>query len=240
VHPQAADNLQHTIALLHSPADVAEKKPRVKAPKQRSSMSPGPGRNRRMLGIAAAAAGGLLGILVVVALVGLGGGGPDEDKVRTALEAAGCALQVEEALPGEHSVEPGGTSDDWNTTPPTTGPHYASSAIFGIYEEPLEQARVVHNLEHGGIFIQYGEDVPRETVEALADFYDRNKNGTIMAPYPELGDEFALGAWVAEGEGNGYLATCTSYDEEAVSAFFDAFQFRGPERFDPSQLQPGL
>ncbi|HUP33069.1 MAG TPA: DUF3105 domain-containing protein, partial [Gaiellaceae bacterium] len=154
---------------------------------------------------------------------------------------AGCTLQVAEALPGEHSVaDPGGTSDEWNTDPPTTGPHYPVAAIFGSYDEPLEQARVVHNLEHGGVFIQYGEDVPDETVDALRAFYNGRKNGTIMAPLPRLGDEFALGAWVAEGDGNGYLARCTTYDEEAVSAFFEAFQFRGPERFDPSQLQPGL
>jgi hypothetical protein len=217
-------------------------KPRVKAPKQRSSTAYDPGRNRRLLGIGAAAAGGLLGVVAVVALLGIGGGGgPSEEEVRASLEAAGCTLQVAEALPGAHSVEPDDTSETWNTDPPTSGPHYGIAAIFGIYDEPLQQARVVHNLEHGGIFIQYGDDVPEETVNALRDFYDRHKNGTIMAPLPRLGDEFALGAWVAEGEGgNGYLAKCTAYDEEAVGAFFDAFQFRGPERFDPSQLQPGM
>lgn len=217
-------------------------KPRVKAPKQRTATAHDPGRNRRLLGFGAAAAGGLLGVVAVVGLLGLGGGGgPSEDEVRASLEAAGCTLQVAEALPGEHSVEPDGTSETWNTDPPTTGPHYGIAAIFGIYDEPLQQARVVHNLEHGGIFIQYGDDVPEETVNALRDFYDRHKNGTIMAPLARLGDQFALGAWVAEGEGgNGYLAKCTAYDEEAVEAFFDAFQFRGPERFDPSQLQPGM
>jgi hypothetical protein len=217
-------------------------KPRVKAPKQRTSTAHDPGRNRRLLGIGAAAAGALLGVVAVVGLVGLGGGGgPSEEEVRASLEAAGCTLQVAEALPGEHSVEPDGTSEDWNTDPPTTGPHYGIAAIFGIYDEPLQQARVVHNLEHGGIFIQYGEDVPEETVSSLRDLYDRHKNGTIMAPLPRLGDEFALGAWVVEGEeGNGYLAKCAAYNEEAVEAFFDAFQFRGPERFDPSQLQPGM
>jgi hypothetical protein len=219
-------------------------KPRVKAPKQRSSSS-GPedaARRRQLLGVSAAVAGLLLGALAVVALVGLGGGGSgrDEEGVRASLEAAGCTLQVAEELPGEHSVsDPGGTSDMWNTDPPTTGPHYGVAAIFGIYDEPLEQARLVHNLEHGGIYIQYGEDVPEETVGQLRDFYNRNKAGTIMAPLPRLGDEFAMGAWVTDGDGAGYLAKCKAYDEEAVSSFFRAFQFRGPERFDPSQLQPG-
>ena len=108
------------------------------------------------------------------------------------------------------------------------------------HHAPFEQARVIHNLEHGGVFIQYGSEVPDSTVEQLRLFYDDHKTGTIMAPLPRLGDEFALGAWVAEGEdGNGYLAKCKNFDEDAISAFFRAFQFVGPERFDPSQLQPG-
>lgn len=218
-------------------------KPRVKAPKQRSAP---PGGARRTAIVAVVAGLGLLaGVLAVLALSSLGG---SEDhaalaaKARSALEAAGCTLQVAEALEGRHSItNPDDVTDEWNTDPPTTGPHYAIAAIFGIYEEPLQIARVVHNLEHGGVYILYGPDVPKGVVDALRGFYDDHKTGTIMAPYEALGDEFALGAWVVHKEGeNGYLAKCRSFDEEAMASFLDAFQFRGPERFDPSQLQPGM
>jgi hypothetical protein len=37
----------------------------------------------------------------------------------------------------------------------------------------------------------------------------------------------------------GYLAKCKSFDEGAMGAFFSAFQFKGPEHFDPSDLRPG-
>lgn len=222
-------------------------KPRVKAPKQRSGSSPGGGDGRRSLVVAAVAGLGLLaGVFAVLALTSFVGGDADhaaqEEKARTALEAAGCTLEVAEALEGKHSIaDPDDVSDEWNTDPPTTGPHYAIAAIFGIYEEPLQLARVVHNLEHGGVFIAYGPDVPAETVEQLRGFYNANKTGTIMSPYEKLGDEFALGAWVSHGDdGNGYLARCAAFDQKAADAFLAAFQFRGPERFDPSQLQPGL
>jgi hypothetical protein len=218
-------------------------KPRVKAPKQRAAASREAGRDRRLLGIGAAAAGGLLGVVAVVALLGLGGGSrPSVEEVRASLQAAGCTLQVADGVPASHAIaQPGDTSDKWNTDPPTSGPHYGIAAIFGIYEEPVEQARIVHDLEHGGVFIQYGDDVPEAAVNQLRDFYNRHENGTLMAPYPRLGNEFALGAWVADGdEETGYLAKCKTYDEQAVSDFFEAFQFLGRERFDPSQLQPGM
>ncbi len=217
-------------------------KPRVKAPKQRaSSSSDGSSRNRAFV-IGAAIAGVALGFVVVAALLGIvGGGGTDAEAARTNLEAAGCSFKSVKALEGAHSIQqPGGTSDKWNTDPPTTGPHYGIAAIFGIYEDELEIARVVHNLEHGGIFILYGEDVPDATVDELRAFYDDHKTGTIMAPLDRLGDEFALGAWVVDGDiDTGFLAKCKTFDEDAVSSFFCSLQFRGPERFDPSQLQPG-
>jgi hypothetical protein len=99
----------------------------------------------------------------------------------------------------------------------------------------------VHNLEHGGTFILYGDEVPDATVDELRAFYDGHKTGTIMAPLDRLGNEFALGAWVVDGDtDNGFLAKCTEFDDGAVSSFFRSLQFRGPERFDPADLQPGL
>jgi hypothetical protein len=216
-------------------------KPRVKAPKQRSTPKPvDPGRTRRLLMYGAASLAALVVILVLAAL-SLGGGRPSEGEARSALTDVGCTFRAAPALPGDHSVEqPGGTAQVWNTDPPTSGPHYGIPAIFGIYDEPLEIARVVHNLEHGGIFILYGDDVREATVDQLRTFYDGHQTGTVMAPLPSLGNQFAIGAWVSDGVGgNGYLAKCERFDEDAVSTFFSAFQFQGPERFEPSQLQPG-
>jgi uncharacterized protein DUF3105 len=220
-------------------------KPRVKAPKQRGTAPARAGVDKRWLAVAVAAAGVALGFAAVAFLIGFGGGGGRSDDVqglRTTLESAGCTLQVVKALPGVHSItDPSGTSPTWNTDPPTSGPHYAVPAIFGRYEEELEPARVVHNLEHGGIFILYGNTVPDSTVEQLIGFYDDHKTGTIMAPLNRLGEKFALGAWVVDGDlDNAFLAKCTQFDEGAVSSFFDMLQFRGPERYDPTQLQPGM
>jgi hypothetical protein len=222
----------------------------VQAPKTRAPIDPdGQDRIRKILYGTAAA--GIAGILVVLALFAFGGSSSASvDDVRAAMEAAGCTLTSKNAVPNaaDHSDVPSPETvvETWNTSPPTTGPHYVEPAIWGAYDEPLQQARVVHNLEHGGAYIQYGDDVPEETVEQLRDFYDEHRNGTLLAPLPSLGDEIALGVWVTPeraGEGSdrgvGYLAKCTEFDEEAFSTFFDEFQFKGPERFSPNLLSPG-
>ena len=220
-------------------------KPRVKAPKQRATtVFDDPGRTRKLLLV-----GGTLAALVVVAVlyaaVGRGGGGADDASVRADLEAVGCTLKTVKALPGRHSIsDPGGTSDKWNTDPPTNGPHYGQAAIFGIYQDELEAARVIHNLEHGGIFIQYGKDVPRATIEELKTFYDGHQKGTLLAPLPSLGSKVALGVWTtpspsSTNDGTAHVAKCTTFDEKAYAAFFDAYQFKGPERFPQDALLPG-
>jgi hypothetical protein len=221
----------------------AKKKANVSVP------SSGGGSNRRLLGMVGAA-----GVVVVVAALGysLLGGSASSDAPKL-LEAAGCTVQTVSALPGVHSITtPSGTSPKWNTSPPTSGPHYQVPAIWGAYTEPLLAAQVVHNLEHGGIFIQYGDKVPQATIGELKGFYDTHLNGTLLAPLPSLGSKIALGVWTSSSPSNpqsapeaaprpgtARLVKCTTFDEKAYAAFFDAYQFQGPERFPASTLTPG-
>ena len=229
-------------------------KPRVKAPKQRQTTSSEASSRRRMLTIGAAVAGVVIGFAVVAVLLGLVGGsdGPDEAAVRADLVAAGCTLQAVKAQPGRHSLTPDGTAK-WNTDPPTSGPHFSfnpngsvGTVIWGAYDEPVQLARVIHNLEHGGVYIFYGDQVSDQVVARLLEFYEDHRNGTVLAPYPKLGDKIALGAWVTENEtgsestgGKGYLAKCGGFDEAAFSSFLGNFQFHGPERFPSDSLLPG-
>jgi len=195
-----------------------------------------------MLGIGGVA---VLAIAAVALAFTVGGGGGGGGDARAAVEAAGCTLTATPALPGDHSVtSPTGTSKRWNTVPPTSGPHYAVPVVYGSYEEPVNQAQLVHNLEHGAIAVQYGEEVPPATVAELRTFVQSHSRGTVLAPYPALGDKISLGAWVTKNpskpaDGTAYLAKCTTVDDKAFAAFYDAYQFQGPERFPPDALLPG-
>lgn len=199
-------------------------------------------RRRRLLLLGAVAS--VAAVALALALVFLTRGG-DED-VSAVFEEAGCTFEAVPAVSGDHTAKIDATSDPkWNTNPPTSGPHYDVPAVYGSYDEPLQLAQVVHNLEHGAIFVLYGPGVSAPVVEQLQAFYDDDPRGLLLAPLPSLKAKIALGAWTTSGEGGpdakgtAYLATCTSFEEEAFERFRDEYRFRGPERFPPESLQPG-
>ena len=218
---------------------------RPQAPQRRSTPS-GPrdaDRQRRLLYILAAT--GLVGLAIVLGVVFLAGGN-DEDLAAT-LQAGGCQLRTVPAQVGNHTAEQGATSNPkWNTDPPTSGPHFEIPAIYGEYDTPLQIAQVVHNLEHGAVFVLYGPQVPAATIQQLREFYNEDSTGVLLAPYPKLGNKIALGAWTVPDDfepggtnGTSYLATCTAFDQDVFETFRDELRFRGPERFPPDSLQPG-
>jgi hypothetical protein len=193
---------------------------------------------------------GVTGLVVVVAAAGYfafaGSSGSASADVPKLLQAAGCTLQpVKSEKAGDHSVlTPTGTSTKWNTDPPTSGPHYAVPVLWGAYTAPVNMGQLVHNLEHGGIYILYGKDVPQSTLARLRSFYDAHQNATVLAPLPRLGSTIALGVWTTRSAsqpnvGTAYLAKCKRFDEKAYAAFFSAYQGKGPERFPMSSLTPG-
>ena len=219
---------------------------RPQAPQRRTTPSAprDSDRQRRLLYILAAT--GLAALAVVLGVVFLAGGGGDDDLAAT-MQEAGCELKAVPAIVGDHSAELDATSNPkWNTDPPTSGPHYGSPAVFGEYDTPLKLTQVIHNLEHGAIFVFYGSKVPAATVQQLRDFYTDDTTGVLLAPYPKLGGKIALGAWTVPDDfepggtnGTSYLATCPTFDEGAFSAFRDELRFRGPERLPEDALTPG-
>ena len=183
---------------------------------------------------------GLAAAIALFAFAGRGGtAGADE-----ALKGVGCNVtKVPASREGLHVAAPP-KRGSYNTWPPTSGPHHEQPAPFGMYSEPIEQYRLVHNLEHGGVVVQYGDDVPPATVQALGEWYRDDPNGILVAPFPELGRQFALAAWTTPENdptkpGTGVLAKCPRFDADAFDAFVDGYGFLGPERATRDQLPPG-
>jgi hypothetical protein len=181
-----------------------------------------------------AVAGGT--VIVVVAIVlgvvlSRGGGSKGASVAAARLAAAGCTYRAYPSE-GRSHVSSLKTKIAYKTFPPTSGTHYDVPAIWNRYSEPLQLTQEVHNLEHGGVIVQYGDKVPQATVSQLTAFYDSSPNAMLLAPLPKLGDKIALTAWTR-------LATCTAFDEKAYASFRDAFRGKGPEAFPVSLLKPG-
>ncbi len=124
---------------------------------------------------------------------------------------------------GYDHIRPGQTHPPYNSNPPTSGWHWADPQEWGIYSSPQVQEQLVHNLEHGGIVIQYN-NLQGADLQRLIDFVRSNPRHVIVAPYPGLGQNVrvALTAWT-------YLQTCNGVDLDAIDDFIDEFRDQGPE-----------
>ena len=145
-------------------------------------------------------------------------------------DSAACELERFPEQPGAHSAAPP-LGHAYNSFPPTSGPSSDTPLVWEAYDEPVAQFRVVHNLLHGGVAVQYGEDVSEETRERLRAWYEADPDGLILAPLPEL-DGIALTAWTQ-------LATCETFAEREVDAFRSRHRFNGPERPPRETLRRG-
>ncbi|MBA2463321.1 MAG: DUF3105 domain-containing protein [Actinobacteria bacterium] len=217
---------------------------RPQAPQRRhTATDPAVAARRRRNLLYALGAASLLALAIVLGAVFLSG---SESSERQVLEDAGCTLQTFPALKGTHVANPD-AKPKWNSSPPTSGPHSPTPAVWGSYNDPVELIQSVHNLEHGGVVIHYGPDVPEQTVTQIKDFYNEDPNGLIVAPLPSLKpkDAIMLSAWTAPergagaDDGRGYLARCTKFDEKAFSKFVDEHRYKGPERVPAELLTPG-
>lgn len=210
---------------------------RPQAPQRRSTPSAprDPARQRRLLYILASS--GVIALGVVLAIMFLGG----EDDPEQRIAAGGCTLTTAPGLVGEH-IAPS-AKPKWNTDPPTSGDQANEQVVWGSYRDPVSLRSLIHNLEHGGVYILYGKGVPQAEVARVEEFYVDNPNGLVVAPLPRLGRTIALGAWYVPEDGpefgHGKLARCTQFDEGAFSAFVGAFGFQGLERVPRDQLEPG-
>ena len=59
----------------------------------------------------------------------------------------------------------------------------------------MPEIRLVHNLEHGAVILQYGDKVPAAQVRAITSWYQHDANAVVVAPLPKLGAKVALTAW---------------------------------------------
>ena len=135
-----------------------------------------------------------------------------------------------EAPPGERVREVGnphipvGTKGTgYSSNPPTSGEHYGSEAKWDVYTQPVPDELVIHNLEHGGIWISYKDPNDTELAAKLAQVARRYSTKVIVTPRPQNDTPIAVAAW-------GRLLKLQTFDEQKIVAFINAYRGKvGPE-----------
>lgn len=56
---------------------------------------------------------------------------------------------------GQDHIQPTDPLPNYNSNPPTSGPHLSPAAPWGAYDVELDDRQAIHNLEHGGVWITY-------------------------------------------------------------------------------------
>ncbi len=148
---------------------------------------------------------------------------PNPPSVPTPAVSASCDDVEEFDDQGYDHIRPNEPHPPYNSNPPTSGWHWAQPQEWGIYSTPQVQEQLVHNLEHGGIVIQYN-NLSSAELARLLDFVKRNPRHIIVAPYPGLPGNAKI-AWTAWT----YLQACDGVDLEALADFIDEFRDQGPE-----------
>jgi hypothetical protein len=213
-----------------------------------------PGKRAHRRPLVAIAASGLLALGAVVAflVLGTGGGGAgDSESFAQQMKDAGYTYKTYPGLKNNSSHTDVATPDSkvkWNSNPPTSGPHYGQWAVWNFYDSPVPLTMSTHNLEHGGIVIHYGPNVPQSEVSKLREFYNGDPNAIVVAPLPTAGNKIYASAWYYDESkqsdrtyyGEGEQISGTKVDEDALEAFRDKFRYKGRERIPAENLQPGM
>lgn len=121
-------------------------------------------------------------------------------------------IQPDEPIPGLYL-----------SNPPVSGWHYPQSAEWGIYDKELPDQTLIHNLEHGGVWISYKTpDASLELINNLKRVAGEYKRKVILTPRSANDSLIAVAAWDR-------LDKFDYFDEARIKKFIKAFINKGPE-----------
>jgi hypothetical protein len=142
--------------------------------------------------------------------------------------AAGESIQI---MVSDPHIPVDSDPGQYNSNPPTSGPHYAEEARAGFFDNNNYQfpaGYLVHNLEHGYVIFWYNCDLLDETgcsnlkeqIKTIMD--DLGGTKLIAYPWPSLDAPLVMTSW-------GRLQLFETFDAEQAKAFYRANLNRAPE-----------
>ena len=137
---------------------------------------------------------------------------------------------------GREHIPVGAEHPPYNSNPPSSGWHYGDTAKLGFYdvdEAPVPDENLIHNLEHGEIWIAYH---PRlngriEVMEMLRNLADESL--VIVTPRLANDSDIALVAWGRVDKWN--APEDGTLDTVRIRDFITHYRNRGPEKIPASE-----
>jgi hypothetical protein len=134
------------------------------------------------------------------------------------------AYRAQANLPGQVMADQGNLHiqsatvphEPYNSDPPTSGPHLPYIAPWGVHTRPVPLELQVHNLEDGGVVVQYNCECP-EIVAQLRDIVKKYERNVLLAPYPTMKSKIALTAWTR-------IDTLDDVDAKRITRFIEAYR----------------
>lgn len=128
---------------------------------------------------------------------------------------------------GQTHIQEGAAHPEYNSNPPTSGWHRANPARLGFYDEELPDEALIHNLEHGEIWISYKPTVSDAVKEQLKEFLGPR---VIITKREKNDTDIAIAAWTRLDAFNLENGVLTEEKIARINAFVKRWQNRGPER----------
>jgi hypothetical protein len=130
----------------------------------------------------------------------------------------------------EHlDIANGETAEYGGEVPPTSGTHHPVPQGWGLYTRELPDEVVIHDMEHGGIYISYNQEmVNQETIDKLkALFFEKSRENfdpikVVMAPRSANKYPIVLSSWDRQ-------QIFQDYDEEAMVKYYLENVNKSPE-----------
>jgi hypothetical protein len=102
---------------------------------------------------------------------------------------------------------------DYPQSPPVGGVHNDAWLDCGVYDEPVPEENVVHDLEHGTVWITYAPGLAGDEVAALVDVLPQNG---ILSPYEDLRAPVVVTVW-------GRQLDLTGADDPRLALFVEEY-----------------
>lgn len=122
---------------------------------------------------------------------------------------------------GRGHIPVGSDHKPYSTNPPASGPHYEQPAAWGVYDRELVDEQLVHNLEHGGIWISY-KDIDIETKAKIEDLGKKYPQAVIVTPRSRNDAKIVLTSWRR-------ILKLDNFDRDTIVDFISRNKNQSPE-----------